>query len=372
MWLLSVALAVTWILLAFLAWALWQTMRQSGRILARLEALEQHPVSAPGSSPSGAAEEPPPAYAVAPSEPPPYTGLAPGTPAPAFELPDLAGNMHSLEEWRGKRVLIVFFSPRCGFCTLMAPDLAALPTNGSKDQPMPLILTNGTVHENQEWIDEYGIRCTVLLQEGMEVANQYEATGTPMGYLLDEEGRIASELAVGGPNIVALLGPAKSSPEGLNKRPVSESKIARDGLAPGTPAPGFSLAKVGGGAVTLAHYRGRPVALVFSDPQCGPCLDLAPQLEAFHRQTPHLDVVMISRGDEAANAAKVKEHGLSFPVALQKKWEVSKKYAMFATPVGYLVDGSGVIAEEVAVGPDAILGMMRRAASVGSGKEAMA
>lgn len=362
-WLLSVALIFTWAIVAVLGWALWQTMGQAGRILARLDALEQRPYPLAGQiEPARERNGVGDTHAVVQTAEPAYTGLAVGTPAPAFDLPDLDGKRHTLDEWLGRRVLIVFFSPRCGFCTEIAADLAAVGPGGEKGGPMPLIVTNGTVAENREWIEESGVRCPVLRQEGMEVANRYQATGTPMGYLIDEQGRIASEMAVGGPPIVALLGPSgKGAP--------LHSKIPRDGLRAGTPAPEFTLPRIGGGTVSLADYRGRPVVLVFSDPQCGPCDELAPRLESFHRRTPHLDIVMITRGDEKANAAKVAEHRFTFPVALQRRWEVSKKYAMFATPIGYLVDDRGVIAEEVAVGVEAILALLERAVPVSERKE---
>ena len=61
-------------------------------------------------------------------------------------------------------------------------------------------------------------------------------------------------------------------------------------------------------------------------------------------------MVMISRGNPKESRAKVKEHGLTFPVALQRQWEVSRLYAMFATPVAYLIDESGIITHDVALG----------------------
>ena len=67
---------------------------------------------------------------------------------------------------------------------------------------------------------------------------------------------------------------------------------------------------------------------------------------------------MVSRGDQRANRAKAQEHGYPFPVLLQKHWEISKEYAMFATPVAYLIDEQGVIAKDVAVGSDAILQLL--------------
>ena len=67
---------------------------------------------------------------------------------------------------------------------------------------------------------------------------------------------------------------------------------------------------------------------------------------------------MISKGEPKENRAKVKEHGLTFPIVLQQQWEISRRYAMFATPIAYLIDEAGVIAREVAVGTDAILELM--------------
>jgi hypothetical protein len=66
---------------------------------------------------------------------------------------------------------------------------------------------------------------------------------------------------------------------------------------------------------------------------------------------------MISRGSPETNQAKVAEHGITFPVALQKSWEISREYGMFATPIAYLVDEQGVIAGGVAVGGNAILSL---------------
>ena len=67
---------------------------------------------------------------------------------------------------------------------------------------------------------------------------------------------------------------------------------------------------------------------------------------------------MISKGEPRENRAKVKEHGLTFPIVLQQQWEISRRYAMFATPIAYLIDEQGVIVGGVALGADAILTML--------------
>jgi peroxiredoxin len=256
----------------------------------------------------------------------------------------------------------------------MAPDLAALAVDVAS-QPLPLVVTTGDADENRKLVEEHGIRCPVLLQEGMEVASLYQCHGTPMGYLIDEQGRIASEQAVGADGLLALSDGAPA-PIPMNgnghaalggTRTLAESKIQRNGLAAGTPAPDFTLPRLDGGELSLAEYQGQKVLLVFSDPKCGPCMALAPQLEQAHRRSGNVQVLMVSRSDVEANREKVEEHGLTFPVVLQQQWEVSRNYGMFATPVGYLIDETGVIAADVATGSVAILALFFRAAVESNG-----
>jgi hypothetical protein len=54
----------------------------------------------------------------------------------------------------------------------------------------------------------------------------------------------------------------------------------------------------------------------------------------------------------------VKEHDLTFPVLLQQRWEISRLYAMFATPMAYLIDEQGIILNEAAVGVEPIQKLM--------------
>jgi peroxiredoxin len=175
----------------------------------------------------------------------------------------------------------------------------------------------------------------------------------------------------------------------FNNRSLARSKIKRDGLKAGTAAPDFRLPCLDGTERSLQDFRGRRVLLVFSDPHCGPCQAVAPDLQKFHRATVRrnpspqpsprqtgrgsatndaewerenireeawldLQVVMISRGEAKENRTKVKEHGLTFPVLLQQRWEISRLYAIFATPVAYLLDEQGVIVKDVAVGVEEI------------------
>ena len=275
---------------------------------------------------------------------------------------------------------------------------AALLSAAANGRPLVLVITTGDAERNRQFFREHKIPGPVLLQKDSEVATAYQANGTPTGYLIDAEGRIASELAAGAEALLALAneprssrreeahsaasrasaGDAQSQEQSLvtsaataageeerarrfGHRSLARSKIARNGLKAGTPAPLFRLPRLDGGELALEDLRGSRVLLVFSDPHCGPCEALAPQLEQAHRELPELHIVMISRGEPKDNRAKAKEHGLTFPVVLQQQWEISRRYAMFATPIAYLIDEAGVITHDVAVGQDAILELLLEA-----------
>jgi peroxiredoxin len=233
---------------------------------------------------------------------------------------------------------------------------------------VPVVVTTGNAEENRKLVEQHGIRCVVLLQEQMEVATQFRAQGTPMGYRIDAAGRIASELTVGAEPLLELAArpfsrvPARRANEHAHngKQPdpsLARSRLNRNGLKAGAVAPEFRLPRLDGGEVSLTDLRGGRVLLVFSDPDCGPCDELAPRLQALHLSRPDLQVVVISRRDADATRAKAESLSLTYPIVMQKQWEISLKYGMFATPIGYLIDEQGVLVSDVAVGVEPILAL---------------
>src|SRR5207249_5673638 len=140
-------------------------------ILLRLEQLEREFASLAalvqsareGRSSADSASQPESARPTLP------TSLTPGMPAPAFELPDLSGARTSLAQFRGRRVLLVFFNPDCVFCEQMAPGLSALPLE-DPGVALPVVVTTGDAAANRRFFEEHNTRCPVLLQRQMEVA----------------------------------------------------------------------------------------------------------------------------------------------------------------------------------------------------------
>lgn len=372
---LAVAMLFSWAIVGFQSWLLYLLIKQHGRMLIDGDQLRFQALAAPAAA-AGPVAPLAPAPAPAPAQ---EQGLALGSPAPDFVLRDLKGRQRKLRDYSGKAALLVFFNPECGFCSQMAPQLAELAAAG----PRLVLMSRGDRTVHMRLAEQYGWKFDVLVEDSWQVASSYRTNATPTGYLVDRAGRIASSLAVGAPGIVELAKIGGSGGNGHSGRDLTaeslrakeaaaaekaraaglgirESTLNRDGLPAGTPAPEFTLPDLSGGERTLADYRGRRVLLVFSDPACGPCQALAPELQRLHREHAqnNLEVLMVSRGDREANLSKAGEHGLTFPVLLQNGWETSREYAMFATPIGYLIDERGVIASEVAVGMDAVLALV--------------
>ncbi len=152
------------------------------------------------------------------------------------------------------------------------------------------------------------------------------------------------------------MDPASSDDEDVSTP--RETRITRGGLREGTTAPVFRLPRLDGGELSLLEYRGKDVVIVFSEPGCRPCLEIAPRLEQAHRDHPALELVVISQGEIEDNRAMAAESGLTMPIVLQRQWEISRKYDILSAPVAFHIDEWGVIAADAAVGPDAVLALV--------------
>ena len=334
----------------------YQLIKQQGRILLRLDKIEQGQVT---DSVAHQSEN--------------EAGLDEfvGTDFPPFTFPDLSGNAVRLEDFRGKQILLVNWNFECGFCDSIAPELARLQDSLEKQNVQLLLLGYGDRESNRKLASKHGLKCPILLSKDDQTPKPFEHRGTPVAYLLDETGRVARSLANGADQVLELANRMSAPREGgsesasrnrkklQTERSLGESRLKRDGLKAGTPAPIFRLPDLQGRFVSLEDYRGQRLLLVFSDPQCGPCDELAAELPRLHQAhaANGLALLLVGRGNAEENRRKATQFGIKFPVVLQEQWKLSKEYGIFATPVAFLIDEKGVIARDVAVGRDAILAL---------------
>jgi peroxiredoxin len=345
--LLVLVLAMEGVILISFCTLFYQLLKQQGRILLRLDDLEQ------GATLRSAAECEQPEL-----QP---TGLSVGAQFPTFSFPDATGHKVSLKDFEGKRALLIHWNVECGFCAAIGKELALLEDSLIKQKAQLVLFSLAEASANRKQAKQLGLKSPILLaKDGSEALEAFNDFGTPAAYLLDEQGRVAHTVVVGSDQVQVLAHQLAAGTERKRlpgERPLAESRIERDGLKAGTPAPGFRMPDLNGRMVSPDDYRGRKLLLVFTDPDCGPCDQIAPELARLERQHQGngLALVMVGRGDSEENRKKAREHRIDFPVVLQKKWELSKQYGIFATPVAFLINEEGVIAREAAAGADAIL-----------------
>ena len=170
---------------------------------------------------------------------------------PPFRLADLRGEQVALEDLRGRRVLLVHWSTGCGFCRQIAGELARLQGDLRRRKTDLVLVSCGDVESNRALLEEYRLDCAVLLQPEGATIEGFARMGTPVAYLLDEKGRVAKPVAVGADAVPELAREAAGRRRRLgSERPLAESRIEREGLSAGTPAPAFELPDLAGRKVS--------------------------------------------------------------------------------------------------------------------------
>jgi hypothetical protein len=84
----------------------------------------------------------------------------------------------------------------------MLPDLKEWESGAPKDAPRLVVVSTGSEEANKEM----GLASPVLLDQQFAVGRAFGASGTPSAVLVDAEGKVASEVAVGAPGVLELAG----------------------------------------------------------------------------------------------------------------------------------------------------------------------
>jgi len=129
-------------------------------------------------------------------------GLKIGEETPDFALVDIEGREITRHDLLGKRTLFTFWSPTCPYCTKLLDEFKKWETSRTNGHPNIILISDGDVKEHKE----FGFRSPVILDKDYRTAAHLGMLGTPSAVLVNENGIIESETAVGAKNIWALLG----------------------------------------------------------------------------------------------------------------------------------------------------------------------
>lgn len=119
-----------------------------------------------------------------------------GSLAPDFTLKNLNDQTITLNDFKGKNILLVFWALSCGWCAAEKDDLIKF-TNEQKDLPDSrqgklevLVIINNSKEKVLEYVKKEGINFTILLDEGGVTFDKYQAFGTPAHFLINKNKRI--------------------------------------------------------------------------------------------------------------------------------------------------------------------------------------
>ena len=135
------------------------------------------------------------------------------------------------------------------------------------------------------------------------------------------------------------------------------------GLPMGMRAPSFELPDVRGETITLQSLcaRRRPVVLVFTSPDCGPCIRLLPELARWKAAlADHVTFAVLSNGapERTLIAEQLRTAG-DFIAMVQDEHEIADYYRVKATPAAILLTPSGMVDSAMAGGPEEIEALVR-------------
>jgi thiol-disulfide isomerase/thioredoxin len=133
---------------------------------------------------------------------PPKAEVTIGQLVPPVTLRDLDGAEVDLANWLGQETILLFWSPSCGFCQRVLPELRGWERQRPAGVPRLLLISTGAAEANRAM----ELASPVLLDDAFHTGRLFGAAGTPSAVLIDREGKVASGVAVGGPAVLALAG----------------------------------------------------------------------------------------------------------------------------------------------------------------------
>ena len=141
-----------------------------------------------------------------------------GTKAPAFSLPDQNGNVHTLEEYKGKKVVLYFYpKDNTSGCSKQACGFAELYPQFTEKGAVVVGISKDSVASHKKFEEKFGLPFTLLSDTELVAIQAYDVWKektmcgkTSMGvvrttYLIDEEGVITKAFG----NVKAAENPAK-------------------------------------------------------------------------------------------------------------------------------------------------------------------
>jgi thiol-disulfide isomerase/thioredoxin/uncharacterized membrane protein YphA (DoxX/SURF4 family) len=275
----------------------------------------------------------------------PSDGLPIGAPLPDFAIPDLNGRIVQFEHLlaENKPLLFLFVGAQCAPCESLLPEIAEWERELSNKLKF-VFVSHGDVTTNKE---KFGLSRIALVEKDRELAVSVNAKWTPSALFVDSGGIIASHIAPGDVAIRRLV-------EQIRSRDLNDDFVYFLGLNGhrrpniGRSIPDFRAKDVNGREITEKDFAGRKTLVAFSSPTCAHCVKLMEEIRDWEpsRRPDGPQIVVFTDGDEDEE----RKLGLKAPIIIDKGYSTAAKFGMRGVPSAVLVDETGTIVTEAAIG----------------------
>ena len=128
-----------------------------------------------------------------------------GDDLPEFFETDVFDKIVASQDLRGKKTLVTFWSLTCGFCDQMLDDLRDWDKTKGADEPNLILISEGESEPHRQ----LNLQSPIILDKNRKLSKEFGMNGTPSAVLINEDGKIVSETAVGAAGIWNLIGKRK-------------------------------------------------------------------------------------------------------------------------------------------------------------------
>lgn len=119
-----------------------------------------------------------------------------GSQAPNFILPLMGGGEASLDDYKGKVVILNIWATWCNPCREEMPSMEQLYKN-MKGKPFEILAVSIDTRGSEDvdpFVKKLGLTFPVLLDSDKKVNNMYQATGVPETFIIDKNGIVRDHI----------------------------------------------------------------------------------------------------------------------------------------------------------------------------------
>ena len=141
-------------------------------------------------------------------------GLRLGNQPPTLTATDLQGRTHRLVDYRGRVVVLHFWSSWCPYCRGEIPELIQLHREGGTTGVVVLAVSSDEdIAKVRQFVAQQHLPYAVIadVEADFTLSRRYQIRGIPVTYVMDRAGRIAGKINGSG-DITGIVGEALARP----------------------------------------------------------------------------------------------------------------------------------------------------------------